>query len=359
MKKTVLFLFLAASCSIFSCGTDENPTKVEVLELPSASYQYDASESNEMATLGRVLFYDRSLSVNNSLSCASCHKQSLAFADNVAFSVGFENRVTRRNSMPIQNLQTGRFDDGGIATFGSFLFWDGRESELSSMVLKPIANHVEMGIGDFDKLSKKLEGTSYYSKLFSDAYGSTEVTSDKVAQALSSFLRNISSMQSKFDKALAGAGQLTALEQKGQDLFMTVYDCNQCHQIQTPHGYEFAGTFANIGLDAEYKDVGREEVTNFRFDNGRFKIPSLRNVALTAPYMHDGRFENLDEVLEHYSDGIANNEALDPRLRTKTGDPMRFNIPESDRKAIIAFLNTLTDQGMITDVRFSNPFKAK
>jgi cytochrome c peroxidase len=370
MKKIACILYVISAVVMAACTATEPTLQTEELDLPATPFVYEASPNNDIATLGRVLFYDRNLSINNSLSCASCHKQSLAFADNVAFSVGFENRVTRRNSMPIQNLRedggvVGGLPNDSIPIDGDFegprtrLFWDGREVNLESMVLKPIANHVEMGISDFTALEKKLSMISHYPELFRRAFGNEEVTSDRIAQSLASFLRNINSTKTKFDRSLRNEDMLTALEQEGRYLFMTVYDCNQCHQIESPHGYEHAGTFANIGLDAEYTDIGRQEVTNLPENNGQFKIPSLRNIALTAPYMHDGRFKTLDAVMGHYSDDIADNSNLDVRLQDPDGSPKRFNISAPDRKAIIAFLNTLTDQEMISDVRFSSPFKAK
>lgn len=375
---------LAAAVSIVlitACTTDNTPLKEAYLDLPETPYKYSETDNNNVATLGRVLFYDRQLSVNNSVSCSSCHKQNLAFADNVAFSKGFENRVTSRNSMPIQNLgaNLGFFPGGsGIfpggpqenttdpfpgnnpsSFFGSeVLFWDGRESSLQSMVLKPIGNHVEMGIRDMDDLSKKLSTIPYYKNLFLNAYGTEDITSDRIASALRNFLISITSTNTKFDKSLTGQAQLTALESRGLDLFFKTYDCNSCHQIQSPHGYLMAGTFSNIGLDAEYADTGLQEVSQRSEDAGKFKIPSLRNVSLTAPYMHDGRFNTLDEVLNHYSGGIAANPNLDARLR-KDGAPMRMEIPDVDKQAIIAFLNTLTDYEMISDKKFSNPFKAR
>jgi cytochrome c peroxidase len=380
MNKTKLFLLLVG-LGVLACTLEDPPLETAYLDLPGTPYTYrqgtnfgDTSiADNYMATLGRVLFYDKNLSINNSVSCATCHKQSLAFADNVKFSKGFENRLTTRNSMPIQNLSPGfsislfnNINDGRVAlttnfvanpafTFfagggGIFLFWDGRESNLEEMVLKPIGNHVEMGIRDMKDLATKLAGIPYYADLFQDAYGSPEVTTEKIGQALAAFLLSITSTQTRFDLAQRGQAQLTALERAGQILFTTTYECNACHQIQDPHGYVFAGTFSNIGLDAQDTDEGRGD--------GNFKIPSLRNVALTAPYMHDGRFKTLEEVIEHYSTGIADNPNLDPRLREGV-TPMRMAIPEHEKEAIIAFLNTLTDHQMIRDERFSNPFKVR
>jgi cytochrome c peroxidase len=372
MKTRILFLTLVIVIVWTACSTDDAPLQTVYLDLPSAPYNYNMGQSDDLPTLGRVLFYDRQLSVNNSISCASCHKQELAFADNVAFSKGFDDKPTLRNSMPIQNITATTFfpDSGAVKPnprpgFPDFfinfteLFWDGRERSLPRMVLRPIVNHVEMGVRDLDALNGKIASIPYYNDLFTKAFGSSEVTSEKIGRALSAFLISITSRRTEFDKAMTQERDLTALESEGQHLFFTTYDCNQCHQLQSPDGYVFAGTFANVGLDAAPEDKGLGAVTGMPSDNGRFKIPSLRNVALTAPYMHDGRFSTLSEVLDHYSEGIEDDENLDPRLKDSNGAPVRMHIPESDKKAIIAFLQTMTDREMITDVRFSNPFKSK
>lgn len=388
MKRKLLAI-ITTMAALVSCSTEDQSLQTTYLDLPTAVDQYNLGISDQIPTLGRVLFYDKQLSINNSVSCASCHKQSLAFTDNARFSKGFENILTSRNSMPIQNLnpfnsgvvlfgedgnrlannnlvfssEVNSISDGDsfVSFSGTSLFWDGRENNLRTMVLRPIANHVEMGISDLDKLAVKLSNIPYYKDLFSKAYGSEEVTVDKISEGLTSFLQSITSNQTKLDKVMAGTEQLSALEQQGQFLFVDSYDCNACHQVQNPVGYLFAqgGIFANIGLDATDSDNGLESVTKTATDAGKFKIPSLRNVALTAPYMHDGRFADLESVMEHYSTGLQGNPNLDPRLRTSIGSPLRFNIPPNEKKAIIAFLNTLTDHTMITDPKFSNPFKAK
>jgi len=332
-----------------ACSTEtDTALKEQVLALPATPYEYGTG-NNHIPTLGRVLFYDRSLSLNNSVSCSTCHKQILGFADNAPFSKGFENKLTTRNSMPIQNLQP-------LNTQQISLFWDGRETSLETMVLRPIANHVEMGMDDFDALAAKLSKIPYYQDLFENAYGTSEISANKISNALSGFLLTISSRNTRFDQSMSGQAELTALEKAGQLLFMEKYDCNSCHQVTDPEGYIFAGTFANIGLDEEYSDNGVGAVTRMASDNGKFKIPSLRNVALTAPYMHDGRFETLDEVIEHYSIGIQDNENLDARLK-QNGKPMQFNISDQETEAIKAFLMTLTDMEMVSAVRFSDPFK--
>jgi cytochrome c peroxidase len=391
--KSFIFFGLALSAIIWACAPEESSLKESYLDLPALPYSYNVMTdpngiNDHIPTLGRVLFYDRQLSVNNSVSCSSCHKQNLAFADNVAFSTGFDNRLTLRNSMPIQNLlaQNFVFLDSGfsirpeVSSSSNFfagtsagLFWDGREGILQTMVLKPIGNHVEMGISDMNILNQKLSSIPYYRELFTKAFDSPEVTTEKIGKALSSFLLSITSRNTKADHSMINTvlddkfnttdesiphGELSAIEERGMNLFTTVYDCNACHQVQNPHGYIMAGTFANIGLDAQYADNGLQNVTKRSSDAGKFKIPSLRNVALTAPYMHDGRFETLNDVLDHYSEGIANHPNLDKRLK-KDGQAMRLQIPQHDKDAIIAFLHTLTDYEMIKDPKFSNPFKIK
>lgn len=355
-----------------SC-TSEEPSSTEIeLDLPETLYEYVGN--SEQATLGRVLFYDPQLSINNSISCASCHKQAAAFSDIAQFSRGFDNRATERNSMPIQNvgsvfnffslaedtisqaLQNDFFP--GVSSSG--LFWDGRGTDHSRSVLLPIINHIEMGIPDMDYLTTKLSSISYYPELFAEAFPNQEITPQNIGFALNQFISNIQSNNTRFDRwTLDGEQVLSSKERLGKDLFFNTYDCNSCHQVQSPDGYLFAGTFANIGLELNYEDSGLENTTTNAFDNGKFKIPSLRNVTLTGPYMHDGRFSTLEEVVGHYSSGLENNENLDSRLRDENGNPIRFEITDHEVSAIVAFLGTLTDHDMITDERLSNPFKVK
>jgi cytochrome c peroxidase len=358
MNFRILTPVLAAVVLFYSCQEDTVSTKEAYPELPSTPYQYTTGQT--LPALGRVLFYDKQLSLNNSVSCATCHKQAFAFADNVAFSRGFENKITSRNSMPIQNLSSATL--GG---FGVSLFWDGRQHNVNKMVLEPIANHIEMGIRDFDDLATKLESVPYYKELFQNTFGTPQVNAERISQALSSFILAINSNETPFDafnKGVVNGGvktELTPLQQQGQQLFFEKYDCNACHQVQSPQGYIMAGTFANVGLDVVYEDKGVAAVTRSDLDAGKFKIPSLRNVSFTAPYMHDGRFNTLEEVIEHYSTGIKNNDNLDVRLRDINGAPRQFNISAPERSALIAFLQTLNDVSVVTDPKFSNPFKTR
>jgi len=337
-------LILTVPFLISSCLTEPPPRLSGNLNLPQVPYFYGNADVNQ-ATLGRVLFYDKNLSANNSVSCSSCHKQSLAFADNVAFSRGFENGLTRRNSMPIQNLSS---------FSGAPLFWDGREFDLAHMVTRPIVDPVEMGFSDMSEVSRKLQEMNDYKILFSVAFGDDKVTPERIGIALAAFVQSFEAMPF-IDTTFS---HLTGEAKEGAALFFTKYECNGCHRIQEAHGYLQAGTggFSNIGLDPEYDDNGQGEVTRQAFDNGKFKIPSLRNVALTAPYMHDGRFLTLEEAIDHYSEGIQDHPNLDVRLRDENGAPKVFAITEPEKKALVAFLKELTTHDMIGDVRFSDPF---
>jgi cytochrome c peroxidase len=340
-------------------------SKTVKLTLPEQPYDYNnvtnsgvvlfTGVDNHKATLGRVLFYDTYLSKNNSISCGSCHKQAIGFSDDATFSLGFENHTTSRNTLPIQNVT----NTGSFAFSNPSLFWDGRANFLPTMVLMPMLNHVEMGMSDMNEIVEKVKSRPYYNNLFANAYGTVDIDIQNIADALSSFVSSIFSANTRFDFERNGMANFNALEQEGMNLFFTKYDCNSCHKTDQLNGYEMGGGFVNIGLDQVYSDKGLENVTNLAADNGKFKIPNLRNIALTGPFMHDGRFNSLEKVLDHYSTGIANSSALDVRLKDDQGNPKKMNITQHEKKALLAFLNTLTDYTMITDPKFSNPFKVQ
>jgi cytochrome c peroxidase len=252
-------------------------------------------------------------------------------------------------------------DTFGIFTSGQSLFWDGSETDLQNLVLKPITHRIEMGMRSPQDLVDKLRTVSYYEELFNNAYGSPEITVDKISEALAGFVGSIESNKSKFDVNLNTLeNSFSEMEMRGQDLFFGDYDCGSCHQLQLPFGYDPTtaafGEMVNIGLDLQTTDPGFADVTGSPQDHGKFKIPNLRNVELTAPYMHDGRFETLGEVIDHYSSGVVNSSTLDPRLM-QNGQPEVLNIPSEDKAALIAFLKTLTDYDMVTDPKYSNPFQ--
>lgn len=310
--------------------------------------------TDQGATLGRVLFYDEALSYNNSVSCANCHKQEFAFADPVALSSGFEIRKTKRNSPSIQNA----FHTRGF-------FWDLRAKTVEEQVTMPIKDHIEMGIDDLDALSTKLSALEYYADLFEDAFGDPEITPERVSFGLAQFLRAVISRSSKYDDIMDGQESFSAFESRGQELFIA--NCQSCHWGDDLGGM---GSSANIGLDETYEDTGVDMVNNESGEHieGWFKIPSLRNVAMTAPYMHDGRFRSLEEVVRHYNSGVKNHPDLSIQLRQipddfiggwdnlKTQPVKRMNMSEADQKALVAFLHTLTDEDFLNDTKYSNPF---
>jgi cytochrome c peroxidase len=382
--KTSIRLILALLVMLFVIGCDpfENAVSNQIkLELPQTPFEYQVTGvTDHVPTVGRVMFYDPRLSINNSISCGSCHKQSLAFSDHTALSRGFENRITQRNSMPIQNIISQIFIRSDTSTFfvshnqpGGYLpgveiqqvgnpqfstlptalFWDGREHDLKSMVMQPITNHIEMGIHNLDELAAKLSSLPEYPVLFENAFGKgVQITKDHIAISLSAFLLSIRSRDSKLDNSLdvASGVRLSAIEEQGRDLFFNTFKCNGCHE---------KSGFSDIGLELSPSDPGLSNVTGLSTDRGKFKVPSLRNVQLTAPYMHDGRFRTLEEVLDHYSGGVKNSPNLDSRLKQNNGQAIRMNISKEEKQAIIAFLNTLTDYKMISDPKWSNPFVKK
>jgi cytochrome c peroxidase len=292
------------------------------------------------ATLGRVLFYDRRLSANNAISCASCHLQSHAFADTARFSRGFKGGRTGRHSMSLANArfyQNRRF------------FWDERAISLEAQVLQPIADTVEMGLTHAEMIAK-LSATSFYPPLFAAAFGNDVISTERVARALAQFVRSMVSANSRFDAALANAeapgfGLLTSQERQGMQIFNGAGRCASCHVTTA----QISPAAFNNGLDSVIVDRGA--------GNGRFKAPSLRNIELTAPYMHDGRFATLEEVVEHYDNSVKANPGLDPRLRNFNGQAGRLGLSSPDKAALVAFLKALTDHAFTTDPRFSDPFR--
>ncbi len=289
--------------------------------------------NNEEATLGRVLFYDSHLSKNNSTSCGSCHEQHKAFADGKQFSEGLNGRTTSRNSMSIAN-----------AYFQNRYFWDMRADNLEEQVMMPIENHIEMGIENLESLPEKLASLEYYPALFNMAFGTETITEDRISKALAGFLKSMISLNSKYDQGIETDFANFSLKEKlGMELFIGKARCNSCHGGKILSGW----SARNIGLDLNYEDEG--------VANGAFKVPSLKNIALTGPYMHDGRFNTLLEVVNHYNEGIKNHPNLSWHLKVND-EPLRLGLTDLEKEALVAFLETLTDEDYLTDLRFSNPF---
>lgn len=305
--------------------------------------------NNELATLGRVLFYDPKLSLNNSVSCGSCHHQDKAFTDGTQFSLGFEGRKTLRNTMGIINPSLQRS-----------LFWDSRSFSISDLSLQPVKNHIEMGMEDIDALVEKLSEVDYYPELFNSAFDNQGLTADRISDAIAEFVKSLTTSESKFDKVRLGEENFTPLEEQGEVVFNTSL-CGSCHSgnnfmaADGPFdtyggggGQSLKGT-TNIGLDLNSADQGLD---------GRFRIPSLRNIALTGPYMHDGRFQSLEEVIDHYRFGVKSNPELDDKFRDSRGNIKRIEMSEAEKVALIAFLHTLTDKEFTSLEMYSDPFKS-
>lgn len=320
------------------------------------------------ATLGRVLFYDKKLSGNGTVACASCHQAEHGFSDANTLSQGFEGGLTRRHSMSIVNA---RFYAGGK------FFWDERANTLEDQVLMPFQDDVEMGL-TLQELVNITSSQDYYPQLFQDAFGDQTITSDKISKALAQFIRSLVSVTSKYDVArsevsspMANFPSFTDQENQGKTLFYAPRtltngvsgNCVGCHQTEA-----FIGPFPNTnfplttfatsnGLDAtSTTDLGVSEATGNTNDTGKFKFPSLKNIGVRPPYMHDGRFATLMEVVEHYSSGIQNHQNLITPLVNDAGEVGQFNFNQEEKNALVAFLNTLTDNDMLTDEKYSNPF---
>ncbi|MFM2117695.1 MAG: hypothetical protein RL316_885 [Bacteroidota bacterium] len=355
--------------STFNYANIPFPTDVlnnitEMDNMPGSNPTTDAG-----ATLGRVLFYDIDLSKNHTVSCASCHIQEFSFTDTAQFSTGFNGLKTRRNSM---GLVHARFQKD------SAFFWDNRAVTLEAQTLEPIISPIEMGL-TIDTLVARVMAKSFYPLLFRAAFGTPIVTAERISKALAQFVRSINSFGSRFRQGVEATtgnpsvvplANFTPQENLGKDLFMDVRrgNCQACHtrNIMVPQGSK------NIGLDLVYSDNGVGEVTGNTTKNGQFSVPSLINVELTAPYMHDGRYQTLEQVINFYSDSIQPHPQLDGFLREIVpGNPSPNNNPcntcpprlirytTEEKAALLAFLKTLTDTTLIKDVRWSNPFCAE
>lgn len=305
------------------------------------------------ATLGRVLFYDKRLSANQTISCASCHRQEHGFSDPRQFSVGFEGGRTERNSMGLSNARYYQ---------RRHFFWDERADTLEDQVLQPIQNEVEMGM-TLAALETRLSEEPFYASLFANAFGRSKVTSRRISLALAQFVRSILSTQSKYDVGVGnGFSNFTAAENLGREIFLGRVGNATCVACHGSDNFVPGNNINNNGLENPYTDKGRGDITGRPEDEGLFKVPSLRNIELTAPYMHDGRFATLEEVVEFYNSGVVNHQNLSPPLRNRPqpgrppGGVLRLNLSTGQKAALVAFLKTLTDPGVATNEKYSDPF---
>lgn len=342
--RTFFFLaFIALPVLLLSsCNPEEDdePVNSPSLEfyVPEGFPQPVYSFSNNPITkdgfeLGRKLFYDPILSRDSTISCGSCHQQFAAFAhSDHRLSHGIDDQLGKRNAPGLFNM----------AWFPSFM-WDGGVNHIEVQPLAPIANPVEMD-EDIANITGKLQRIEAYRNLFKRAFGSDSITLQNTLLAMTQFMGRMISDKSAYDRYRLGNGQLNASEMRGLALFRT--NCSGCHTEPLMTDMQFR----NNGLDSVFlKDAGRAIITQLPQDSGKFKVPSLRNVALTYPYMHDGRFQTLEKVLDHYSSGVRTSSTLDPLLQQP------INLSQQDKNDIIAFLNTLTDHAFISDSRFSEP----
>ncbi len=294
------------------------------------------------ATLGRVLFYDKRLSTNQTISCASCHVQANGFSDPRQFSIGYNGSLGTRNARWYQRKK---------------FFWDERAATLEDQTLAPIQNPIEMGM-TLGALTNRLAAEPYYTNLFAAAFGSTAITTNRISFALAQFVRSIVSTQSKYDIGVTNNfANFTAEENTGRQIFFGLNGnkatCAICHATDN---FVPTTTLNNNGLEFPYVDLGVGGITGVTTQNGLFKVPSLRNIALTAPYMHDGRFTNLAQVVTFYNSGIVSGPNLSPPLIGPGGQPLRLNLTTAQQAALVAFLNTLTDTNLVTDAKLSDPF---
>ena len=309
--------------------------------------------TNAGATLGRVLFYDKRLSITNTVACASCHRQDHAFATPNRVDVGVLGLPLRRNSMGLSNARH---------NFFSAFFWDMRVRSLREVAQEALTTADEMG-AKLPAVEAKLRATSFYPPLFEAAFGSREITGERVLLALQEFVRALISYQSRYDRICLAvptstancSSEFTAQEELGRQLFdnNVRVPCHVCHQTVN-HRMVWQ---ANNGIDDQVTDPGALRSEFSRGKQGVFRAPSLRNIARTAPYMHDGRFATLREVIEHYDHGIKQSEDLDVFLGGGGPVAAQMNLSEEEKDALIAFLNSLTDEEMLNDPKFSDPFR--
>lgn len=311
--------------------------------------------------LGRMLFYEKRLSGNNTMSCASCHKQEKAFTDDRRFSIGIKNIAGTKNSMSLANL-----------LWTNHFFWDGRAASLEEQALIPIQDPIELH-QSLAEAVQKLQETEIYPPKFRLVFGSEKITAENIAKAIAQFERTLISANSKYDKYLRDEYKATDLELQGIELFFTHPipqanlrggNCGDCHlQITTSGDRNGFRGFHNNGLDTDQRlNIGLQAVTRNPADRGKFKAPTLRNIALTAPYMHDGRFSRLEEVLDHYDQHVRMSETLDPLIREASNEPFpspsepKLYLTAKEKQAILAFLQMLTDEEFIKNPQFKNPF---
>jgi cytochrome c peroxidase len=320
------------------------PPEVMEMQIPADNPLTEAG-----VALGRRLFYDPILSADSTQACVHCHRQELAFTDAQPTSIGAKGVFGSRSAMSLANV--GFYYQG--------LFWDARVMTLEEQSLHPITDPKELA-GSWPEILSRIRKHPLYPAYFQAAFPLDNVAgidSSLIAKALAQFERTLVSFDSKFDQVQRGEADFTIAEQRGWTIFFDASpavphaECNHCHvdPLFTTLAFENNGVEVVKSLD-DYKDKGRGEITRNRYDNGKFRVPTLRNISLTAPYMHDGRFQTLEEVIEHYVKGGHFSENVSPNVR-------KLKLDEQDKADLLAFLNTLTDTTFIHNPALTNPFE--
>ena len=347
-RRLIRLLVLGSAVAIAGCGGDEGtaptsdfpPPDPLVLDpvglLPFPEFP-DNPLTVQGVALGRRLFHDPILSADRQMSCATCHVQAQNFSDPRRFSVGVGGQEGTRNAPTIVN-----------AAWLPNTFWDGREPDLENQARRPVPNEIEMNL-PWEVAIERIASDPEYPEQFGRAFGTIEVTEDRVVKAIAQFQRTFLSNGSRYDRKLRGEISLTPAEARGEALFFSeTGECFHCHGsiLFT------AGKFHDIGLDLVPTDPGRYEVTGDEADRGKFRAPSLRNVEVSAPYMHDGRFATLEDVLDHYAGNVNQSPNLDPLLNLNPGGLV---LTEQDKADLIAFLKSLTDPEFLQNPDFGPP----
>lgn len=341
-------LFFFAACNSDDEGNGYTPTPAS-LDVPLLFQQNilppvipeDNPLTEEGIALGKKLFYDKSLSADGTLACADCHRPANAFTDSRRFSFGITGEEGTRNSMPLFNLAW---------NFGQRFFWDGRSTTLEEQILDPVVDPIEMA-NTWPNVENTLQASSEYPLLFEQAFGSNTIDSTNVTKAIAQFLRTMISGNSKFDQYLLGAVELTPEEQNGLQVFLDEErgDCFHCHGSPTNPLWG-DNQFHNNGLDATITDLGLGGFSGDPREFGLFRSGSLRNLSYTAPYMHDGRFATIEEVIDHYSEGLVYSETIDPLMKNVAEGGA--HLTEEDKADLKAFLLTLNDPSFINNPDF-------
>jgi len=349
-----IFSYIFSYFFLISCASESNDENEYVatiinLETPILFEQNliaplipaDNPQTEEGVALGKKLFFDTILSDDSSISCASCHNPENAFSDAISFSQGINGNIGVRNAMPLFNLAW---------NFDERFAWDGKEFGLENQAFEPVSSEIEMH-SNWNEVVEKLQNHNEYPLLFEQAFGTSNIDSINVTKAIAQFERTLISANSKFDQYILQQTELTESELNGFDVYLREDkgDCFHCHGTgNNPLWTD--NDFHNNGLDATFTDLGLASVTGDPNDNGKFKTPSLRNLVFTAPYMHDGRFETLDEVINHYSEGLQFSETIDPLM--KQVNLGGVNLSEADKIDLKAFLLTLSDYDFINNPDF-------